>query len=116
MKYTYEQGGQILKGAGDNLPDEEFETLVDRLRGELDGLPDVVDADLTVSLADGAIVFAFDLEALTPEEAMAKGSALVRTALHAAEVWTPDYEQAAESYQIVEETWRLTQNRDLLDA
>lgn len=79
----------------DNDTDEGFDAFTDKVMDELMNLQDVddgiIDPDVTVRITDRYLEVSMGIEADSCRDASRLFSANVRTALHAAECFTPDW-------------------------
>lgn len=123
--FGVEHQGQIVTREGQPIPSEELDNLTDRIQDELLSLPDAIDPDITTSLAIGVVHFSLSVKAADAREALAKGGSVIRAALHAAEVATPDWEplgagelvEDSDEFDWQEADWRITRDdRDLIEA
>ena len=94
MRYQVAYQGQATAIDDDGRPTphdpDELEHHLDDVQGQLLEL-DADDATVSATLVSGEVEISVTVEAQSLEEAAEKGSALIRTALHAAGAFTPNW-------------------------
>jgi hypothetical protein len=82
------------------LPPDELADLLDEVMEQMDTLEGVEDPDIDAALATGRVRFSVDVAGKPSDEAFVLGSRAIRTALHAAKIATPDWEDAERDHLI----------------
>jgi hypothetical protein len=98
VTYTVILEGTIADDDGSLLDPTELESLLDVVMDEMDKLGGVQDPDIDAALTTGRVSFSVDVPGGAPSkqglQAFLRGLAAIRTALHAAMIATPDWEDA----------------------
>jgi hypothetical protein len=89
-KFSVVFQGAMLDPSGQRVPPDEAEMHLDRVLDELEVLK-AEDPAIGAALAQGEVEITVSVEADSLDEAQAKGSAVIRSAVHAAGVATPDW-------------------------
>lgn len=92
MKYDVEFAGHVLDGPQGDLPAPD--ALEAHLEGVMEQLIklDVENPVVAAEAHDGSVEISVTITADSPEDAVAAGSASIRSAIHAAGGYTPDWE------------------------
>jgi len=88
--YYAEMRFRVMNGDG-NVP-EDLEDHLDAVLDELLDLDEIIEPDYAATLALGKVAFTMAVDAETQDEAQTAFSVCMRTAIHAAEGATPDWE------------------------
>lgn len=122
-RFEVEHAGQIVTKEGGFLPAEVIDALTDQILDEIFALPDAEDPDVTATLTTGVVHIRLWIEAMSPSDALERAGAIIRSALHAAGIFTPDWEALSnkelmdsEEVDWQEADWRVTTGKQLLDA
>ncbi|MHB8512360.1 MAG: hypothetical protein ACYDCC_09265 [Actinomycetota bacterium] len=107
MTYTIQYDGVVTRG--DGMPTDDTENHLDSVMQELLKLSDVNDAAIGVVEATASVEITVTIDATSLEEALNRGSAAIRAAIHAAGGATPGW-----SIEWCEVVGR--KNNELIDA
>lgn len=113
MKFRVETKGFLLPKDGSAPDPDTLDTLSDAIQDELLELEGVIDPDLGITLRTGEIHLRTCVEAETPEQAIGQASGAFRSALHAAGIGTPGWEDdLTEKYEVEEVAWQVEKVSD----
>lgn len=110
MRFRVTFEGMIVDDDGALMSPDSLDALLDQVSDELAKLPDGQDADTGGTLAKGLVEIAASIETVSgseeaaTKEALSKGGAIIRAALHAAQVATPGW--SIEQLRVVIESER----------
>lgn len=111
-------GQATVTGEGDHA-----EALADHLDVVMDHLmeaeasdPTISDADVSATLATGEVEFTIIVTAESPAEAAKNGIVIIRAAIHAAEGYTPGWEDAHDHAWVMEYRGSSQRPADLVDV
>lgn len=108
MKFNVVTKFFVLPKDGSPPDPDILDQLTDLVQDELLGLDKVIDPDLGISLTSGELHMRTCAEAETASEAIEIASGAFRSALHAAGISTPGWEEKiTERYEVEEVSWQV---------